>query len=191
MLEYAGLLTGSALHSVLRPLIVNVFLLVWATGVLAAERDVSAFSDLRREYGGDSLGQYGQATVRVGHRHKLLRWLEAKLSTAMRGNRRTAKVQVQIPYVAATLAKVNMLPLAGRKFGIYGLAGYVNSKPSLSYLGKPVTKGEYGLSFGAGIELLDDERNGFSLELVRHVEESFGAQRENVDRIGVGYVRRF
>lgn len=179
------------MHNTLHPLVIAGFLLAWVTCAVAAERDVSAFPDLRMAYSGGPLGEDAQATVRAGHRYKLIRWLSARLSTAMMGDTRTAKVQVQIPYVATTLARVGMVPVVKRKFGIYGLAGYVSSKPALSYIGKPVDKGEYDLSFGAGIELLDDERNGFSVELVRHVAESFGTPRANVDRIGVGYVRRF
>lgn len=172
-------------------LIVAGLLLVWAEGALASEREVSDLSDQQPAESKYPLGQVVQGSVRIGPHHALIRWLGARLSTAMIGDRDTAKVQVKIPYLSTTLARVGMMPIVERRFGIYGLAGYASNRPAFSYLGKPVNKSAYGLSFGAGIELLDDERNGFSLELVRHIDESLGTQRTNVDRIGVGYVRRF
>lgn len=172
-------------------LFVAGLLLLWATCAQSAEPDGAILPDQQPAYRDDPAAQVTYGGVRIGHRHALVRSLRMRLSTAMVSDVRTAKVQARIPYISTKLARVGVVPIVERRFGLYGLAGYISSRPAWSYLGKPLDEGEYDLSLGAGVELLGDERNGFSLELVRQIEESPSTLPTNVDRIGLGYIRRF
>jgi opacity protein-like surface antigen len=136
--------------------------------------------------------EFPAGTGRVGYH--FTDWLGVEGRAGFTGEDGVGDVDVRIPYFVSALARVGWLP-ADRGFGVYGLAGVTQAKfeASTDFFGIEVGNDETddGFSFGGGVELYFDERNGLNVEYMRYLDGELDGVDYELNHIGVGYVRRF
>lgn len=75
---------------------------------------------------------------------------------------------------------------------LHALAGVTRGKTSTTSLGLTTTETHTEPSFGLGLELYADSRNGFSFEFMRYLDgENDGGDNFNIDTFNLGYIHRF
>lgn len=123
----------------------------------------------------------------------IARWLGARVRKASYNDDEDVMgLNIRGPRFASALARVGLLPVEGRPFGVYGLAGYTTDEVRASVLDVNGNEIDPGPSFGAGVELLASDRSGLSIEFTRHVDGVLDDGMEfKIEHIGVGYEMRF
>ena len=96
-----------------------------------------------------------------------------------------------IRYMGSAYVKLSLPPKRNARAKFYVLGGYSGGRLEFEVAGVDDHISADGPSYGAGVEILANERNGLNIEWLRLVDGEENNQNYTIDQIGIGYVRRF
>lgn len=97
----------------------------------------------------------------------------------------------KIAYMGSAYVKFMLPPKRNARAKFYVLGGYSGGRLEFEVAGIDDHISADGPSYGVGVEILANERNGLNIEWLRLVDGEENNQDYTIDQIGIGYVRRF
>lgn len=98
--------------------------------------------------------------------------------------------KIRVEYVAGIYGRGNLF-IFDPSARIYGLIGVTYSSVSVKVSGVSESAQEAELSYGIGIELYGNSRNGINLELIRYSDGRINDLDYTFDSMNLGYIHRF
>lgn len=132
---------------------------------------------------------FATVTARVGH--DFTHWFGVEARGGTTADDDALDIDFSIPWFASALARVGWLPVDDRRIGVYALGGYTKGELEGSAEGLSQEVKFDGVSYGIGVELLANERNGLNFEYLRYIDKEIDDSDVEIDHIGIGYVHRF